>query len=533
MNAPYIWRIAARQSDLARLQAYAVGQALLGAAGSRGDKIEYHFRSSLGDQNQHDPLWKMPAKGVFTEDFQSGLVSGEFDMVVHSWKDLPTEERAETEIVATLRRADQRDLFLFRLDREGEFRGGERRELRVLTSSPRRAHNLEGFFREYLPFGIEQVKFCNVRGNMLTRLKKLFLPNDDGLEVDGLVVAKAAIDRLLNAEEVNAEADEFAPQRQEIRALLKLVKFMVLPLSVNPTAAAQGALAVEVKRQGSSDETRQTDMRKLLKQINVQRDFTAVENERAVLASFGGGCHQKIGVSDLPRDYGRVRFLRGKTTAGTILNEISLLANDARPPRAKSPAEVFPARERTAPIFCRETLSPDLWRQGQSEKYLWISRETALPKGFVVRDDAILWCAGIESWRKLARERGLWVHGCADGLGEQESEGIEFLIAEKPDWLKLTHFSANAPSLHRTLATYRLFENDSVEQSVHELSGCTHFFWMSGSSFDWAVARVPKILSGYHFSGPGLTHQHLRSRLGGERVFIALGLQDFHRAVLN
>lgn len=52
------------------------------------------------------------AKGVFTEDFNQELLGGETDLVVHSWKDLPTEIKTETEIVATLPRADQRDLLL-------------------------------------------------------------------------------------------------------------------------------------------------------------------------------------------------------------------------------------------------------------------------------------------------------------------------------------------------------------------------------------------------------------------------------------
>ena len=108
-------RIAARHSDLARLQAYRVGDALKRA--HPGLEIVYNFRASLGDLNQTDPLWRMPEKGVFTEDFLKDLTQDAADLVVHSWKDLPTEPRPETEIVATLARADARDLLLFRRDR--------------------------------------------------------------------------------------------------------------------------------------------------------------------------------------------------------------------------------------------------------------------------------------------------------------------------------------------------------------------------------------------------------------------------------
>ena len=94
-------KISSRQSALAKIQAYQVGQTLESASGS---PVEYLFRESLGDKNLTDPLWKMPEKGVFTEDFYIDLIKNQTDMVVHSWKDLPTEIKPETKIAATLPR---------------------------------------------------------------------------------------------------------------------------------------------------------------------------------------------------------------------------------------------------------------------------------------------------------------------------------------------------------------------------------------------------------------------------------------------
>src|SRR6266571_6190160 len=107
--------IAARRSELARIQAIHVGNTLQKAHPQ--DNVDYSFHESLGDRNQNDPLWQMPEKGVFTQDFREGLLRGDFDMVVHSWKDLAIEEDPETEIAATLPRADARDLLLVREDR--------------------------------------------------------------------------------------------------------------------------------------------------------------------------------------------------------------------------------------------------------------------------------------------------------------------------------------------------------------------------------------------------------------------------------
>ena len=67
--------IASRRSDLARIQAVQVGEAL--RAAHPEIEINYSFHESLGDKNLNDPLWKMPEKGVFTQDFREGLLRGE------------------------------------------------------------------------------------------------------------------------------------------------------------------------------------------------------------------------------------------------------------------------------------------------------------------------------------------------------------------------------------------------------------------------------------------------------------------------
>ena len=82
MAPPRVLRIAARQSELARLQARVVGAVL--RERFPDVQVEFHFRESLGDKNLNDPLWKMPERGVFTEDFNEDLRQEHFDCVVHS-----------------------------------------------------------------------------------------------------------------------------------------------------------------------------------------------------------------------------------------------------------------------------------------------------------------------------------------------------------------------------------------------------------------------------------------------------------------
>jgi hydroxymethylbilane synthase len=508
--------IASRRSDLARIQAYQVGEALRAAHSQI--EINYSFHESLGDKNLNDPLWKMPEKGVFTQDFREGLLRGDFDLVVHSWKDLAIEDDPETEIVATLARADQRDLLLVRKDRWTEIeRTGV---LSILTSSPRRAHNLNSFLRSALPAKIEDLKFENVRGNVPTRVRKL-LQGD----ADGLIVAKAAIDRLLEARGsgMTQGPNEFAETQNELRQALSQCRWMVLPLRENPSAPAQGALAVEIS-------CARPDMRELLMPLNCADTFRAVESERKILRSYGGGCHQKIGASVLHRSYGEITFLRGVTDAGAVLDRATLEPSKPRPPRV-SRDEMWPLSLSDAHFFGREPASLADWSarvplatiartSSASETLalqsaLWIARADALPGDCQVQDGQLVWVSGLQTWRNLAR-RGVWVNGCAEGLGEHESPRIETLTGETVSWLKLTHESGYTEGEMQTLATYRLIPK---AESV-DLSGKKYFFWKSGSAFEYALSQNAWLKEMTHFCGPGNTLKILQKHGIEPHIFL-------------
>lgn len=467
-------RISARRSDLARLQAYQVGNALRRA--HRGLEVEYLFKESLGDRNQEDPLWKMPAQGVFTEDFVRDLLDEKTDLVVHSWKDLPTQPRPGLLIAATLKRADPRDLLLIRK----EFVGAK--QLRLLTSSPRRTFSAQASLRPLLPFPVQEIETLPVRGNILTRLKKLAAG-----EGDGLFVAKAALDRLLSAEE-----EEFKAARGEIRTLLDGFRWMALPLSLFPTAAAQGALAVEMRAHSAN-------LYHLVSSIHHGETFDCVERERALLASFGGGCHQKIGVTSIPHPrFSWVEFFHGEPEGHAASRKISF---------GNSPLPVPPGSaywpENARPIFRRKLLH-GVMNPGAD---LFVSRADALPEKWSVSEDQCIWAAGVRTWRKLAA-RGIWVHGTADGLGESLPE-VEDLLGRRASWTKLTHDGSQNDRHFPCLATYQL---EPLVVSAPPL--VESYFWPSESLFRWAVSKRPEIRGKKHAAGPGYTADALEKELG-------------------
>ncbi len=487
--------ILARKSDLARLQAYQVGAALKNEHPHLN--IQYEFRASLGDQNQHDPLWKMPEKGVFTEDFLQDLIDERADLVVHSWKDLPTESRPHTEIAATLPRADMRDVLLVR---ESDL---EKSKIRILTSSPRREYALRSFLKWAWPKKDVQFEFVPVRGNIPTRLKKLMTG-----EGEAWVVAKAALDRLLDA-----DREEFLETKNYIRECLASLKPMVLPLQSVPCAAAQGALAIEIKRDRPL-------IAELVRAVNCASTFRTVQFERETLRGYGGGCHQKIGITCLARPYGDVQIIKGESEKFGVLDHFQLY-RDLKPwPEAKAD-EIF---ENQQSWFERSPVDMTILQsQLDSAEGLWVAKAEAWPQGFHPKKEQWIWVAGLKTWEKLAAQ-GIWVNGSSESLGEQELPRLEQVSGKNIIWTKLTHEQAALDSGIK-IGTYRL---KPVVQ-IPDLSTKRFFFWSSGSHFDRAFQEAPEVLrEAYHGCGPGWTYQAIIKQLGSTgKVRVFLNYEDW------
>jgi hydroxymethylbilane synthase len=146
-----------------------------------------------------------------------------------------------------------------------------------------------------------------------------------------------------------------------------------------------------------------------------------------------------------------------------------------------------------------------------------VARAEALPPRWSPTPERIVWTAGLNTWKKLAR-RGIWVHGSAEGLGEGEDPAIDALAGRDIRWLKLTHEEGLVAG-YETLATYRLIPRNSPPR----LAGKTHYYWSSGSAFLRALALCPAIREAWHACGPGNTHRVIRDALrDSSRLRIAL-----------
>lgn len=505
-------KISARKSDLARLQAYMVADAI--KKHFKNTKIEFSFRESLGDKNLENPLWKMPSIGVFTQDFKDDLIQNRTDMVVHSWKDIPIEENDITSIAGTLSRADERDVLLFKKKFLPKGVSAGKVALKIFSSSPRREFNLKPFFAWSLPFKPATIDFIPVRGNIQTRVLKT-LESD---QVHGIIVAKAALDRLLTAKQ-----KEFAPTQKFLRKALKELIVQVIPLSQSPTSAAQGSLAIEINSGNAH-------IKKVLKKITVDLDFKLVNQERTRFKQWGGGCHQKMGVSY--KLIGSRRTGSKQQTSNMLKFERGLDQKDNfvwNQDVIESSFQVMNKSIRSDSLVEFHTL---LEKQILNLKPYKSKKRDAIiaTKGNLLAAGSVqpqyLWTSGMETWKQLA-EQGYWVLGSYDSLGEYQRPEIDVLAGEKPKWKKLTHNQGHSKKWTQVLKLYQVSYSGFEKLAEHKTK--THFYWSHGDLFLSSLKKFPWLKKKTHICGLGSTLDVLAKHIPKKNIITVYNYNEWKK----
>ncbi len=261
-------RLGTRPSRLAKAQATVVAESLRASTGRNVAVVEI---STPGDDSSA-PITEFSTVGVFVSSLRSALLSGEIDVAVHSYKDLPTAPHPGLTIAAVPTREDPRDVLVASDGRNLlELGPGSR----VGTGSPRRTAQLNA-----LQLGLDVV---GIRGNVDTRLAAVASG-----AVDAIVVARAGLARLGRLGEVTETLD---------------------PIQLLP-APAQGALAVECRADDSA-------LIGVLAGIEDPGSRATVDAERALLAALEAGCTAPVGaMCELAEgEEGPELFLRANVTA--------------------------------------------------------------------------------------------------------------------------------------------------------------------------------------------------------------------------
>ena len=237
----------------------------------------------------------------------------------------------------------------------------------------------------------------------------------------------------------------------------------------------------------------------------------AVDAERALLAERGGGCHQRFGATQIEvPDLGALLYLR--EDGGEPQLRWTPAVPLAAPRGAVRPWDGSRA-ERAAiePIEAGDALS--LQRLPGTEA-LFVAHGRALPEGAPARINPAshIWVPGLSTWQALA-ERGLWVEGCAEGLGIALLEPLLreplLQLPSLSQWTVLTHAGAVsgwAPG--QVIATYRHREASAADEAAAAPpADATHLYWHSSAQFErWRTGVAGPV---QHACGPGKTYQHL------------------------
>ena len=258
-------------------------------------QFELKILKTTGDKLQTASMSKTDPslpKGLFTKELEVALVKGNADLAVHSLKDLPTELPMGLMLAATPKRADVRDVLIYR---DAEYIANPENHLKedwtpgqsalrgfkpltklkdfpkgatVATSSTRR--------KAQLLAARPDLNCVEIRGNVTTRMQKVA----DRAELDATVLALAGITRLnfTITPEGKLHGD----------AVPDGLLATVLDVDVMLPCVGQGAIGIEIR----ADDER---IAKICERLNHFNTFQCVTAERAFLRGMGGGCQSPVG----------------------------------------------------------------------------------------------------------------------------------------------------------------------------------------------------------------------------------------------
>lgn len=248
-------RIGSRESQLAMWQTKHVVEEL------KKKCPQYNYEiipiKTKGDKILDVALAKIGDKGLFTKELELAMLQNEIDFAVHSMKDLPTVIPEGLQISAITARHDSRDALISKDNLKfNQLPPGAK----VGTSSLRRRAQLLNLRPD--------IKLCDLRGNLNTRLKKMETEN-----FDAIILAVAGIERL-------GWQDKIAEK---------------LDFTVCLPAVGQGALGIETR-------CNDPEIIALTGLLNDEDTYYCVTAERSLLRELEGGCQIPIGARGVIKD---------------------------------------------------------------------------------------------------------------------------------------------------------------------------------------------------------------------------------------
>jgi hydroxymethylbilane synthase len=248
-----------RGSELARAQTRLVEKAIQAARPDAG--IETRIITTQGDKSRF--LERQDGrKGLFTAEIERALLARDVDVAVHSAKDLPSKTNPNAEIAGVLPRAQMDDVLV------SKHPGG-------FASLPQGAIIASGSVRRkrQLLWKRADLKLVDLRGNVLTRLRKLAANN-----WDAIVLARAGLARL-----------GLSPIHGGISFNGGQFFVEILPREIFLPAGGQGIIALQVRANDQG-------MKAIADLVNDRKTLLCLRAEREFLRLLQGDCNCPVGV---------------------------------------------------------------------------------------------------------------------------------------------------------------------------------------------------------------------------------------------
>ena len=241
-------RIGTRGSRLALWQADYIEHLL--RQKNKDIELECIIIKTEGDHDHRSSLMQIGGQGVFTKAIEEALIENRIDVAVHSLKDLPSTMTKELFLAAVPERGPIEDVLV---TKDGLSLNELKEIATVATGSIRRRSQLLNLRPDLI--------VTDLRGNIETRLNKLYQKN-----LDGIIMARAALFRL--------ELDQ--------------VKFYTFSTEEMVPGVGQGAVGVQTR-------TNDTPTNEAVKLISHQDTYDAITAERAFLNELDSGCQFPVG----------------------------------------------------------------------------------------------------------------------------------------------------------------------------------------------------------------------------------------------
>jgi hydroxymethylbilane synthase len=459
-----------------------------------GDHFDLEIIKTQGDQNTTIPLWQMEGQNFFTKELDQALIEKKVDLVVHSYKDLGSVRPEELELAAVTKRSFPHDILLIKKETLSNLKNLN--EFVVGTSSPRRIKNTSNHLKNFLPAAKKDLKILteNLRGNVNSRLAKL----KEG-KYHAILLALAGLERLADS--------------QEIKELLNGMTFMVLPLSVFPTAASQGALAIEILK-GNVE---------LLNKVRKVQDFQTLEEvqrERKAFNDYGGGCHLAVGISVKKLGENYLHFHQGELDNEKV--SFGLLERTQKNSHNWGPKSFVGMND---PLIKKNSIDTGSLIQGN----FYVTSPHCLDKFKKIFDGGTIWAAGAKTMQRLAKE-GYWVNGCADSMGDSQlielkKSKLLSLMMQDLKWKTLTSATGTS-SVGEVVPSYEHVIIPPSDEYKRIIETTDNFYWASFFQYQTYLNFFPQIKDKNHCCGLGKTYMTFQEK--NIEVTPFLGPEEFY-----